>query len=87
MTFGQILVLVIIVCVTVVECVVSLAKASVMKTQTGVPGDREVSKNVVGALIEAEHSGATVTIRFSETGTEIVFIPRETEDEPVSDGD
>lgn len=87
MTFVQILVLVVIVCVSAVECVAQLAKASVMKQSIGVPNDRNITNNVVGALIEADHTGATVAIKFGASGTEIIYIPQGTDDEPVQVGD
>lgn len=87
MTFTQILVLVVVVCVSAVQCVSMLVKASVMRQRIGVPNDNEVSRNVLGALMEADKTGAMVTIRFGESGTEIVYIPQGTEDEPVQVGD
>lgn len=86
MTFTQILVLVVVICVSAVQCVSLLAKASVIKRKIGIPDDAEIAKNVVGAIIQADNAGATVMIRFSDCGTEINYMPRE-DDEPVQDGD
>ena len=87
MTFVQILVLVVVVCISAVECVNVLAKASVMKKRTGVPPDSEIAQDIIGAMIQADNTGAMVRITFDEYGTKIVYIPREIHDEPVQDGD
>lgn len=87
MTFVQILVLVVVVCISVMECVNVLAKASVMKKRTGVPPDSEIAQDIIGAMIQADNTGAMVRICFSDHGTEIIYTPGEMLDEPVQDGD
>lgn len=87
MTFTQILVLVVIVCVSAVQCVSMLVKASVMRQRIGVPNDRELSQNVIGALLEADNTGATVRISFGADGTVIHYFPKGKADEPVQVGD
>ena len=87
MTFVQIMVLVVIVCVSAVQAVSILAKAAVMKRRVGVPNDKEIASNVVGAMLNADNSGATVRIEFGVNGTTILYFPKGTDDEPVQVGD
>lgn len=89
MTFIQILVLVAVVCISAVQCVSTLAKASVIRRQTGVPDSAKIGEMIAGALIEADNTGAMVRISFSDRGTEIVYAPNfeGDDDEPVQDGD
>lgn len=87
MTFVQIMVLVVVVCVSAVQAVSILAKAAVMKKRVGVPGDKEIAGDVVGAMLNADKSGATVRIMFNECGTTILYFPKGTDDEPVQVGD
>ena len=87
MTFVQILVLVVVICVSALECIAVLAKASAMKSKTGVPNEARIAEMIVGAMIEADNTGAMVRICFSDHGTEIIYTPKEMLDEPVQDGD
>ncbi len=77
MTFIQILVLVVVVCISAVECIVTLARASVRKAMVGVPDAGKVAEMVMGALIEADHKGAVVHIEFNKWGTEMTYTPKE----------
>ena len=87
MTFIQILVLVIVVCVSAVQCVSIVAKASVMKRKIGVPDDSEIASNIVGAMINADNSGASVRVDFRANGTTILYFPKGNSDESVQDRD
>lgn len=77
MTFIQILVLVIVVCISAVECTVILARASVRKAQVGVPDAAKIAEMIVGALIEADNTGAMVRVNFNYMGTEMTYTPKE----------
>lgn len=77
MTYLQIMVLVVVVCVSAVQCVSLVVKASVMKRKIGVPDEAKISEMIVGAMIEADNTGAMVRICFSDWGTEIVYTPKE----------
>lgn len=77
MTYLQIMVLVVVVCVSAVQCVSLLAKASVIRRKIGVPDEAKISEMIVGAMIEADNTGAMVRICFNDWGTEIVYTPKE----------
>lgn len=77
MTFIQILVLIVVVCISAVECVVTLARASVRKAMVGVPDTAKIAEMIVGALIEADQTGAMVRVTFNDRGTEMTFTPKE----------
>lgn len=77
MTFIQILVLVIVVCVSAVECIVTLARASVRKAQVGVPSDACLLNAIQGAFVSAENTGSVVNIYFNDDGTTISYMPKE----------
>lgn len=87
MTFVQIMVLVVVVCVSAVQAVSILAKAAVMKRRVGVPNEKEIAGNVIGAMLNSDKSGATVRIMFSDHGTTILYFPKGTDDESVQVGD
>lgn len=75
MSFAQVLVLEVVICVSIVECVVALSRASVKKAQVGVPSELSIMAAIRGAMSEADRTGNTVNISISGMGTNIVYIP------------
>lgn len=81
MTFIQILVLVIVVCVSAVECIVTLARASVRKAQVGVPSEAAILAFVQETVKRADGVSGSVRIHIGEYGTSITYLPKDEGDD------
>lgn len=83
MTFTQILVLCIVVCLTMVQIVNMIVTASVRKA----PGRDVLLESVEASLLQADDTKATVLIRFRDGTTDITYVPAKGDNGAVSDGD
>lgn len=82
MTFAQILVLCIVVCLTLVQIVNMITTASVRKA----PGSEDVLETVAAALVRAKDDEATVLVTFNGKGMTVFYDPKG-DGSAVQDGD
>lgn len=83
MTFAQILVLCIVVCLTLVQIVNMVTTASIRKA----PGRDALLESVEASLVQADNQKATVLIRFKDGTADITYIPAKGDGSAVQDGD
>lgn len=83
MTFTQILVLCIVICLTVVQIVNMVTAADVRKA----PGKEALVETVVASLVQADDTKATVLIQFKNWVTDITYVPAKGDGGAVQDGD
>lgn len=71
MTFVQLMVLLIIACLTIVHCVTMIVSAKIKRS----PGKDAILESAAAAMAQADESGAVVSMLFTAEGASIKYIP------------